>query len=84
MDLTLTPAQVQAVHNGFTRVGKAPPAGYSPKQIQLARQLGYTIPTGYIPGNGLNKVGGARKNRKSSRKNRKSSRNNRKSMKSRK
>jgi hypothetical protein len=60
MNYTLTPAQIQAVRNGFTRVGKAPPAGYSPQQILLARQLGYPIPKDYRPGNGLNKVGGRR------------------------
>lgn len=54
MPLTLTPSHIEAVHKGFTRVGKAPPAGYSPEQILFARQYGYTIPNNYKPGSGLN------------------------------
>lgn len=53
MPITLTPAHIAAVHKGFTRNGKAPPAGYSPEQIQFARQRGYPIPINYKPGPGL-------------------------------
>jgi len=53
MPVSLTPSHRAAVHKGFKRLAKAPPAGYNPEQVLYARQLGYKVPNNYRPGNGL-------------------------------